>query len=150
MTLINFAEARLIPLTTDDDIETRARDLIGRANVRQLWLLFLNSDDVQLPYLVPISALPSEPTQIETLILIERIVSTMEKIGAVSVVTVWERYGSARLTPQDAAWARALDESCAGAGIVLRGMLLSHRTGVCWINPADYTYVVARTLDLAG
>ena len=57
-----YEETQLLPLTTDQDVERRVADLIGRANSRQLWLLFLDEFDIQLPLLIPIEGLPFEPT----------------------------------------------------------------------------------------
>jgi hypothetical protein len=131
-------EARLAPLITDNDIERRVSDLIGRANVRQLWLLFLDSEAVQLPLLIPIDGMPSQPTDLDIERVVSNIAELMRDIEASSVITVWERYGAARLTQQDAAWARALDHACADQGVTLRAMLLSHRTGVSWIRRADF------------
>jgi hypothetical protein len=131
-------EARLVPLITDTDIERRVSQLIGRANLRQLWLLFLDSDSVQLPLLIPIDGIPTQPTGDDTERVVSNIAELMLDIDASSFIAVWERYGPARLTHQDAAWVRALDRECEEQGVALRGMLLSHRTGVSWIRHADF------------
>jgi hypothetical protein len=128
-----YEETELMPLVTDAEIERRVADLIGRANSRQLWLLFLDEFAVQLPVLIPIESLPSEPTATEAERVIHRMRELMVEIGASAVVTVLERYGAATLTAQDAAWARALHAACDEQGVALRAQLLSHRTGVRWI-----------------
>jgi hypothetical protein len=138
MNPIPYDEAHLAPLTTDREIEERVSQLIGRANVRQLWLMFLDSEGVQLPLMIPVDGLPSSPAGDETAHLVARLGEVMVEIGASSIVTVWERYGATRLTAQDAVWARALKSACAEGGVKLRGMLLSHRTGVRWIAQDDY------------
>jgi hypothetical protein len=129
-----YEEARLLPLTTDAEIEQRVADLIGRANSRQLWLLFLDQFDVQLPLLIPIESLPTEPTTEQTDGVIYRVRELMGEIGASAVVTVLERYGAASLTAQDLAWVRSLRTGCDDKGVTLRAQLLSHRTGVRWIT----------------
>jgi hypothetical protein len=131
-------DARLSPLISDSDIERRVSALIGRANVRQLWLLFLDGDSVQLPLVIPIDGIPSQPSKGDTELVVSNIADMMLDIRASSFVAVWERYGSAKLTPQDAAWARSLHHACADQGVALRAMLLSHRTGVSWISPSDF------------
>jgi hypothetical protein len=137
-TLPSVDDARLEPLITDSDIERRVSALIGRANVRQLWLLFLDNDSVQLPLLVPIDGMPSQPSDIDTERIVSNIAEMMLDIEATSLVAVWERYGPPRLTKQDAAWARALDHACTDRDVDLRAMLLSHRTGVSWIGRSDF------------
>jgi hypothetical protein len=140
MKSLEFEEAQLQPLTSDDDIQERVSTLIGRANIRQLWLLFLDGDGVQLPLLVPIEGLPSKPTPAEAEDIVTTIGEIMQTVSASSVVFVWERYGSAQLTAQDAAWARSLHVACLVGNVRLRAMLLSHHSGVSWIAQSDYGY----------
>jgi hypothetical protein len=134
-----YEETELMPLVRDAEIEKRVADLIGRANSRQLWLLFLDEFAVQLPLLIPIESLPSEPTGGETEGVIHRMRELMGEIGASAVVTVLERYGAATLTAQDAAWARALQTACDEQGVALRAQLLSHRTGVRLIADDEWS-----------
>ena len=134
-----YDEAQLLPLSSDRDIEHRVADLIGRANSRQLWLLFLDEGDVQLPILIPIEGLPFEPTDEQAGQVISRVGELMDEIGATSVITVLERYGSPALSLHDAAWARSLRRGFDDRGIVLRAQLLSHRTGVRLIIDDDCT-----------
>ena len=129
---------RLTPLHSDTLIEDRVRDLIGRANRRQLWLIFLDEYDVQLPLLIPIDGLPSQPDAAGTTAVVTNVLELMDEIGAVGLVMVWERYGPSTLTPQDTAWAQSMAAACLGARLRLRAMLLSHRSGVRWIAPDDY------------
>jgi sugar phosphate isomerase/epimerase len=136
----DFLDAQAVPLLTDADIEKRVTELIGRANLRQFWVLFLDAEAVQLPLLIPIDGMPSEPSRGETLDVMERIRGVMDEIGAASIILVWERYAAARLTAQDAAWARSLHETCAEQRIELRAMLLSHRSGVRWVAQDDYRF----------
>jgi hypothetical protein len=131
---ISYEDTQTQPLDTDDDITQRVGELIGRANTRQLWLLFLDDVNVQLPLLIPIDGLPGDPSAEQTERVVANIHELMLEIGASSVVTVWERYGAAMLTPQDAAWTRALRDACEAQGVHLRAMLLSHRNGVSWIE----------------
>jgi hypothetical protein len=138
MTTPQYEETQLLPLTTDAEIEQRVADLVGRANSRQLWLMFLDEFEVQLPLLIPIEGLPSEPTDDETERVISRVRELMGEIGASSVITVLERYGPSALTAQDAAWSRSLRTCCSETGVTLRAQLLSHRTGVRWIEADEF------------
>jgi hypothetical protein len=131
---VPYEETQLLPLVTDHDIEARVADLVGRANSRQLWLLFLDEFDLQLPLLIPIEGLPLEPTDEQAAGVVYRVRELMGEIGAVAVVTVLERYGPAALTAQDAAWVRSLRRACDERGVNLRAQLLSHRAGVRWID----------------
>jgi hypothetical protein len=134
---VPYEESQLLPLITDQDIERRVADLIGRANTRQLWLLFLDEYEIQLPLLIPIEGLPSEPTDEQADAVLERVREVMGEIGATAVITVLERYGAPALTMQDAAWVRTLHRGCSHRGVTLRAQLLSHRTGVRWIGPEE-------------
>jgi hypothetical protein len=137
--VVPYEETQALPLITDVDIERRVEDLVGRANSRQLWLLFLDEQDIQLPILIPIEGLPTEPTDDEGGRVVERVRELMGEIGACSVVIVLERYGSASLTAQDAAWIRSLRMGCVDRGVSLRAQLLSHRTGVRMVTAEEST-----------
>ncbi len=132
------AEDDLLPLLTDADIEARVTRLIGRANTRQLWLLFLDEAGIQLPLLIPVGGLPSRPQNDRTADVLANVAELMAGIGATQIILVWERYGPASLTLQDADWALSLSVACRSARVPLRAMLLSHRAGVRWIAPDDY------------
>jgi hypothetical protein len=127
-----------IPLRTDALIEERVHTLIGRATMRQLWLLFLDEDDIQLPLLIPIDGLPIKPGADSVASVVANIAALMEEIAATGLVVVWERYGPATLNAQDTAWAGAFASECQRVRVPLRASLLSHRTGVRWIAPDDY------------
>ncbi|WP_213814069.1 hypothetical protein [Glaciihabitans sp. dw_435] len=128
----------LAPLLTDADVETRVSTLIGRATVRQLWLLFLDDDGVQLPLLLPIEGLPPSPRHTDLESMMTSISHLMSSIGADSAVLVWERYGAATLTANDVSWLQALVGACAVENLAIRAVLLSYRNGVRWVAPDDY------------
>jgi hypothetical protein len=135
-----YDESTLTPLDSDRLIEARVTQLIGRANMRQLWLLFLDEDSVQLPVLIPIDGLPSHPNPTNVDRIAGNIAELMDGIGAAAVILVWERYGPEKLGATDAEWALALHEACEENRIRLRAMLLSHKAGVRWIAQDDYRY----------
>lgn len=134
----SYEQDRLLPLASDAMIEERVLELIGRANRRQLWLLFLDEDNVQLPLLIPIDGLPPDPTDDGSVSVVDNVGELMGEIGAAGLVVVWERYGPSAMSVQDTAWARSFAAACVSAKVPLRAMLLSHRAGVRWIAADDY------------
>ncbi|RLQ84088.1 hypothetical protein D9V28_07555 [Mycetocola zhadangensis] len=138
MTGISASTANTQPLVTDELIEQRVSDLIGRASRRQLWLLFLDSDNVQLPLLIPTDDYPGRPTPDHANELANGIRHIAGAARAAQVILVWERYAGSDLTPLDRAWAQQLHNACSGIGVPIRAQLLSHKRGVRWLAPDDY------------
>jgi hypothetical protein len=139
MTIHSFNN-NLSPLTSDSQIEARVTTLIGAAHMRQLWLLFLDADDCQLPLVIPIGGLPQSPERKHTRAVMRSVVELMHEMGAVGLVIILERNGPARISPNDSTWARQLANACRAAGVTPRAFLLSHRNGVRWIAPDDYAF----------
>lgn len=137
MRTLPYEEARLQPLTSDVLIEERVRSLIGRASRHQLWFLFLDDDQVQLPLMIPLDDLPSRPNG-GAHDLARAMGQAMDATGARSVVVVIERYAGAALTASDLGWAEAINAAFHHDGLTLRGILLSHNRGVRWIGQAEY------------
>jgi len=138
MTPIDRLQADLEPLTTDALIEQRVGSLVGRAQNRQIWLLFVGQNHVQSPLVLPISDVPVAPSSGDLDNWCELVRGTTEAVDAVEVIVVVERYGPERLTDADRAWARMLSDGCRVAGVALRAVLLSHRHGVRLLAPDDY------------
>ena len=139
MTIPDYDDTTLHPLISDALIEQRVADLIGRARQRQLWFLFLDDHDIQLPVLIPISDPPPRPGP--TIAgLIDVIAAQFEAIEACWVVVVLERYADSTVSAGDRAWARALSESFDERRVPFRAMLISHRLGVRWLAPDDYRF----------
>ena len=139
MKIPNYPDTRNQPLASPAQIEERVRALIGRASRHQLWFLFLDDQQVQLPLLIPLDELPPVPgdTVHDLARAIER---AMEAAGAQSVIVVIERYASSALTPSDVAWARGIHEAFDLEQLDLRGILLSHNRGVRWVAQDDYRF----------
>lgn len=135
----NFPDTRTQPLTSQVQIEERVRSLIGRACRRQLWFLFLDGNQVQLPLLIPLDDLPATPGD-SVHDLARAMAEAMEAAGAESIIVVLERYASSALTGTDLAWARGIHDAFDLEGIDLRGVLLSHNRGVRWVAQDDYRY----------
>jgi hypothetical protein len=133
-----YEDSKLVPLSTDALIQQRAAALIGKAIRRQLWVMFLDGNDAQLPVLVPIDGMPTEPEGDGR--LSQALRELVDGVGAHSVILVLERYGGQELTASDVAWAGALHDAAASADIRLRAILLSHRHGVRWVAQDDYRF----------
>jgi hypothetical protein len=138
MNPIDRRQADLEPLTTDALIEQRVGSLIGRAQTRQIWLLFLDQNHVQSPLVMPISDVPVAPAPDDLDNWCELIRGTTEAVDAADVVVVIERYASERLTDADRGWARLASDGCRVAGVTLRAVVLSHRHGVRLLAAEDY------------
>jgi hypothetical protein len=128
------------PLTSNTDIEERVSHLIGSANLRQLWVLFLDPSDVQLPLLIPICGLPHAPEWSDTSQVIRSVDEVMQEIGAERLVLVWERCASPRLSAVDLLWVRQIASVCDKQHVPLRAVLLSHHAGIRWIAPDDFAF----------
>ncbi|GAA4846532.1 hypothetical protein GCM10023221_26450 [Luteimicrobium xylanilyticum] len=137
MTIPDALDLPDLPLTTDEDVTERVRDVVGCAARRQLWLFFLDADDCQLPVLLPIPDFPPSPDGGNAEQLAASLAALVEELDAAQVVVVWERRLDDRATTLDRAWATRLAEACRVAGVRLRGQLLSHRRGVRWLVPDE-------------
>jgi hypothetical protein len=126
------------PLSTPHRIEARVASLIGRAQARQVWLLFLHADDVQSPLIMPVADAPLVPRRDDLAAWSRVIREASEAVGATAVVVVLERVAGPRPTEADRAWARLSDEGCHDAGVALRAVALSHRRGVVLLDEAEY------------
>ncbi len=142
----SYQDTTAQPLDTEVRIEERVRALIGRASRRQLWFLFLDGDQVQLPLLIPLDDLPARPDETVS-DLAQGMGEAMKAAGAESIIVVIERYASSALTPADTSWAKALHDAFDQDGIRLRGILLSHNRGVRWVAQDDYRFAVAPTAE---
>lgn len=138
MTEISAETAENEPLVTDELIEQRVRAIVGRACRRQVWMLFLDEDDVQVPLILPMADYPSSPGDGNAAVFASRVKEIVDVAGAAQVIFVWERYAGDRLTQSDCAWAQHLHEACRREGVVVRAQLLSHKRGVRWMAAEDY------------
>lgn len=136
MTIPRFDDVRDAPLTTDDEVLRRAELLLGHAIRRQLWLMFLDEDDRQLPLLMP-TYVPRRPGPGHRENYARVLGVLFEDADADSMVVAYERRGSEALTAADRDWLGLVREACADAGIPVRGPLLVHDGGIRWIAPED-------------
>ena len=128
------------PLSSNIAIEERVDDMIGSANNRQLWALFLDPADRQLQPLISITSLPVLPEWPDLVEVVRRLDEVMHNIGAARLVLVWERVASPHLSDLDLVWVRQLAAACGQEEIRLRAVLLSHCCGIRWIAPDDFAF----------
>lgn len=138
MMIPTYEQTRLEPLLTDAEIERRIDALIGRANQRQLWLLFLDDEQVQLPLLIPVDHLPARLADDGADSFALAIHDTARTVGAASVVIVMEELHGPEITARDREWARVIHSACDREGMPVRGIVLSHQGGVRWMPQDDY------------
>ncbi len=132
-----YLDTHEVSLADDDDLRERIESLLGTANSRQVWLMFLDATDCQLPTLMP-TYVPKqpEPDDVEWL---EQMVSTVaDGIGAATVVMVFERSGPSELSASDCSWLRLLSAASTGSGIGSRAPLLCHDGGVRLVPPDEF------------
>lgn len=127
------------PLTSDDLIEARVSALVGRACRRQIWFLFVDSENMQLPLIIPVADPPALPDAAVSQ-LADNVAQGVEHLDARSVIVVLERYSGAQFSAEDKAWARALSSGFDAAGLPVRAVLVSHNRGVRWFAADDYRW----------
>lgn len=133
---ITAEQAASEPLLTDEHIRARVADLLGTAYRRQVWLLFLDDRDVQLPMLLPIADYPPAPGDAAHR-LADAASAIAREIGAAAIVVVWERRLGEQATRADTAWASRLAACLDERSVRVRAQLLCHRGGVRLLDPAD-------------
>jgi hypothetical protein len=135
--MIRYDAAKYLPLATDEQVAARVVDLIGVASSRQLWLLFLDDENVQLPVLLP-SDVDSRPHRRARESFLSFVSEIVDATACAAVIPVFERPGTDVVSQDDREWIELVSAAVHNAGVVLRGPLLSHSEGVRWIGPDDY------------
>lgn len=122
------------PVVSLDDLVTRVRTLVPVAVRRQLWTLFLDSDDVQLPLMVPLDGVPEYPDRVG----VERWGDALDEVaaefGVSAVVFVLERPGPSSPSGSDLAWRAALAALPAGRRWSVRAVLSCSSDGVAVLD----------------
>ncbi len=131
-----YLDTHEVPLV-DDDLRERIESLLGTANSRQVWLMFLDANDCQLPTLMP-TYVPEQPEPDDVEWLEQMVRAVAEGIPATTVVTVLERSGASELTAGDCSWLRLLSAASGGSGLRSRGPLLCHDGGVRWVVSDEF------------
>lgn len=133
----------LQPITTDEEVLRHVTGLVGRAYRRQLWLMFLDSNDCALPVLMPIEAYPHRPTHPQLEKIADVVANMVDEVQAASVLLAWERPGPGESTRDERLWAAALGIACEVRELSVRAQLLASREGVRLFGKAEYFAVAA-------
>lgn len=133
------------------DTETALRDflqhLLRRANIRQVWMFFLDREHRLVEPIMPMNDHPGFPDQLcETddlgtvpfsRVFVHRSAYVLEMIGAASVVFVWERIGPPRPGALDLKWVRAIAGEASRQGLPVRAQFLLHSGGLRPFSEAE-------------
>jgi hypothetical protein len=125
-----------VSLATDEALLERVRDLVEGAYRQQLWFMFLDEDDRQLPILVPLDV-PDRPGEEHSDPLNPFVAALVDEVRPRSIVVVLERPGPDWLTVSDREWFAVVDDACRAAGVVRRGPILAHDDGFRWVAAED-------------
>ena len=128
------------PLSTDQDVLRRVDWLVdqhSRRN-RSLWLLFLSSDGVSLPVVVPIDGVPKRPDPqfVGNLCFVIADVLAHQAPGGTAVV-VLTRPGSETVDDTDRYWFRTIHGAAREHGAAIRMVALATPTNVRQLTVDD-------------
>ena len=137
MKIPSYEDTHEQPLTTDEQVLERVTLLVRNALRRQLWLMFLDAEDRQLPVLMP-TDVPARPRSSDASDLARFIHGVNDDLGASSIVVALERRGSDEVSDDDRAWLRLVRDAAEMAELRLRGPVLVHTRGVRWVAVEDY------------
>lgn len=124
-----FADVRYESLTTQEDVLQRVSALLGRANTRQVWLMFLDDQGRQLPLIMPSYAPPTPRSDAhDQLARFFRAIT--DEAEAATLIVTYERRGKAQVTDADRLWLDTLTAACRRAEVDFIGPFLCHSAGV--------------------
>ncbi|HWV49340.1 MAG TPA: hypothetical protein VN035_07780 [Microbacterium sp.] len=135
-------------LDRDDDLRDLLHVLLRQANLRQMWLLFIDEHGRLGDPLMPMNDYPDDPheeVEVDDLgavdqahLLMHRSGLLREATGNASLVLVWERVGPSTLDDDDRAWASAMADAAVSLGVPLRAQFLLHNRGIRQIHADDW------------
>jgi hypothetical protein len=128
------------PLTTDQDVLRHIDWLVDQHSRRNrtLWLLFLTSDGVPLPVVVPIDGVPEwpDPQFVGNMCFVIADVLAHQAPGGTAVV-VLTRPGSETVDDSDRYWFRTIHGAARGHGASIRMLSLATQTSVRQLTVDD-------------
>ncbi|QDZ13589.1 hypothetical protein [Humibacter ginsenosidimutans] len=132
----------------DDDLRDVLRFLLKRANMRQMWLIFLDDENRIGDPLMPMDGYPDDPEELVTTddlgelthgrLLMHRAGMLRELTGNAAIVLVWERTGRDAVDEETRHWAGAMAEAAHDLGVPLRAQFLLHDSGIRQLQVDDY------------
>jgi hypothetical protein len=136
MPISPFDDVADVSLATDEALLERVRDLVEGAYRQQLWFMFLDERDRQLPLLIPFDV-PDRPDEEHRDRLDPFVAHLVDEVQPRSIVVVLERPGPDWLTVSDREWFAVIDDACRAAGVVRRGPIVAYDDGFRWIAAED-------------
>lgn len=136
MPISPFDDVADVSLASDEALLERVRDLVEGAYRQQLWFMFLDERDRQVPLLIPFDV-PDRPDKEHRDRLDPFVAHLVDEVHPRSIVVVLERPGPDWLTPSDREWFAVVDRACRAVGVVRRGPILAHDEGFRWIASED-------------
>jgi len=129
-----------VPLSTDQDVlrcVDRLVDQHSRRN-RTLWLLFVSSDGVPLPVVIPIDGVPErpDPQSVGNICFVIADVLAHHAPGGTAVV-VLTRPGSETVDDTDRYWFRTIHAAARERGASIRMLSLATQTSVRQLTVDD-------------
>ncbi|WP_209560898.1 hypothetical protein [Frigoribacterium sp. PvP032] len=125
------------PVVSDDDLAARVTSLVPVAVRRQLWTLFFDADDVQLPILVPLEGVPEHPDRLAMERWGDALEAVSTEFGVTAVVFVLERPGPSSATTSDHAWHRVLTGLSDARRFAVRAVFTCASDGVVVLQRDD-------------
>lgn len=132
-----FDDISHVTLDADEEVLARVADLVEGAYRQQLWLMFLDERQCQLPIVIP-HDVPDSPSASARRDFPHFLSGLVDELEAAAVVVVLERPGSDELRPGDRAWFALLARSCRDCGARLRGPVLCSDGGFRWVAGEDF------------
>jgi hypothetical protein len=137
MSIPRYDDVRDESLESDQKLLERTQLLLEHALRRQVWLMFLDDEEHQLPLVMP-SYVPRSPGARDAARFAQFLRQVVEQCDATSIVITLERPGHDGVSEVDGEWFRLIAKACAIAELPLRGPMLCHDRGVRWIAHEDY------------
>lgn len=135
-------------LHTDDQLRDMIDLLLQKANIRQMWLMFIDQNGCLGDPIMPMADYPRDPFEIVSAddlgevahahLLMRRAEEIREAVGNAQIVFVWERRGGEKLRDDELTWARAMAEQAADQGVPLRAQFVLHSGGARQLHADDY------------
>ncbi|WP_156357343.1 hypothetical protein [Frigoribacterium sp. Leaf263] len=119
-----------LPVSSVHDLADRVAELLPVAVRRQLWTLFFDRDDVQLPMMVPLEGIPERPSRSAVLAWGRALEAVVAEFEVAWVSFVIERPGGAEPNDSDRAWCESLSTLDSSPGLVVRSVLGCTDVGV--------------------
>jgi hypothetical protein len=125
------------PVRDVPDLVRHVGAIVPTAVRRQLWTLFFDSDDIALPLMVPLEAVPATPDVAAIEHYGDALGAVAAEFGAASVAFVLERPGPAASSASDGRWAEALTALARHRVFEVRPVLLCSDAGVSVLDEAS-------------